>query len=91
MNTKELKEQKAALSMIDTTKTGIQYIRYRKARDMMDKGGVCACDDGEFDFYTVMDGEIIGYDAIKNSPVYKVSGPELAKIRSSSKWHWKAD
>lgn len=80
-----------ATAIVDTTKSGIAYIRYRKARAIMDQGGVCACDDGEFDYYTVMDNEMIGYDGIPDSPVYKVSGPELAKIRSSKKWHWKAD
>lgn len=80
-----------AATIIDTTKTGVNYIRYRKARGIMDKGGVCACDDGQFDYYTVMENEIVGYDAIPNSPVYKVTGPELAKIRASQKWHWKAD
>lgn len=80
-----------ASQIIDTTRSGVAYIRYRKARTIMDKGGVCACEDGEYDYYTVMDGQIVGYDAIPNSPVYIVSGPNLAKIRSSHKWHWKAD
>lgn len=92
MNKKEIEDKMwDAAQIIDTTKTGIQYISYRKARGLMDKGGVCACEDGEFDYYTVMDKQIVGYDAIPNSPVYIISGPALATIRASRQWHWQAD